>query len=370
MKDERLLKYQQIENYLLREISSGRYVPGERFFTENAIAERFHATAVTARKAFSALEERGYIVRRRGSGTFVRRLPERPLRLTMATRCVIGLFTGESGIDNSLKLGRMIFSLHQAIEEAGYLTMLGGETPEALLECGIQAAIVIGRIAPENVRKLTDAKIPAAALYPDPEITLPEVQFDYREAAERIVREFRSRGAERVMLTGIGDDAEIMLRAFEPPFREACSTSRSTLATASGAGASELLDAWLDGDDGVRRNSALFVLNSWSLPMVEDTLNRRRRRPGRDLSLLVHGSNALLIPGSPGYSIIDIDPTAAARALLQLLREEIRTPGAGIAPPPVPYGKILNRGSLLERPGNEPTNEHCFNPLVNCEEKS
>lgn len=367
MKDERLLKYQQIENYLLREISSGRYVPGERFFTENAIAERFHATAVTARKAFSALEERGYIVRRRGSGTFVRRLPERPRRLTMTTRCVIGLFTGENGIDNSLKLGRMIFALHRAIEGAGYLTMLGGETPEALLECGIQAAIVIGRIAPENVRKLADAKIPAAALYPDPEIALPEVQFDYREAAARIVREFRSRGAKRVMLTGSGHDADIMLRAFEAPFREICATIRLHCSTATGVDAPETLGTWLDGCG--TGDSALFILNSWSLPMVEDALQRRKLLPGRDLSLLVHGSNALLIPGSPGYSLIDIEPTTAAHALVQLLREQIREPGSEAAGPPVPYGAILDRGSLLKHSKEISSDELRLNSF-NCEEKS
>ena len=139
-------------------------------FTEGKIAIRFGTTTVTARKAFAALEERGYIMRRRGSGTYVRKLPERPRQLAMTTRCVIGLVTGENGVDNQLKIGRMIFALHRAIEEAGYLTMLGGENPEALLESGVHGVIVIGRIAGNWVRKLTESGVPVAALYPDPEI--------------------------------------------------------------------------------------------------------------------------------------------------------------------------------------------------------
>ena len=53
---ERVLKYQEIESYMLQELSSGRFSVEDRFFSEADVARQFDVTILTARKAFAQLE--------------------------------------------------------------------------------------------------------------------------------------------------------------------------------------------------------------------------------------------------------------------------------------------------------------------------
>lgn len=62
---------ERIRQQLVSDILKGRYVPGSAFPTELETAERFHASRVTVRRAYGALEEAGIIVRRRRVGTVV-----------------------------------------------------------------------------------------------------------------------------------------------------------------------------------------------------------------------------------------------------------------------------------------------------------
>ena len=71
---------------------------------------------------------------------------------------------------------------------------------------------------------------------------------------------------------------------------------------------------------------------------------------GKDISLLVNGSNALLIPSSPGYSIIDLDIPKAAENCMTLLQQMIRDPQAAVTGIVTPYGTIIERGSLCRPP--------------------
>ena len=91
----RVLKYQQIEGFLREELSSGKFQPEERFYSENEIAARFGVTQLTARKAFVALENAGFLKRKRGLGTFVARPPRTPERLALFRRCIVGVILPE-----------------------------------------------------------------------------------------------------------------------------------------------------------------------------------------------------------------------------------------------------------------------------------
>lgn len=56
---------------LVNEIVNGKYVPLGPFPSERQLMERFKASRVTVRSAVQDLEARGFVYRRRGSGTFV-----------------------------------------------------------------------------------------------------------------------------------------------------------------------------------------------------------------------------------------------------------------------------------------------------------
>jgi GntR family transcriptional regulator of arabinose operon len=64
--------YRKIRERLERDISGGRYRPGEKFPSEAALVERFGASRITVGRAVRELQERGLLDRVAGSGTYVR----------------------------------------------------------------------------------------------------------------------------------------------------------------------------------------------------------------------------------------------------------------------------------------------------------
>ncbi len=65
----------QIHARILLQLSAGRYQVGERLPTEKEIAACFDVSRPVVREALQGLQKEGLIEARRGSGTFVRRLP-------------------------------------------------------------------------------------------------------------------------------------------------------------------------------------------------------------------------------------------------------------------------------------------------------
>ncbi|MDI5933395.1 histidine utilization repressor [Halomonas sp. M4R5S39] len=63
--------YERIKEYLLKEIERGGFVPGDRIPAENRLAKDFGVSRMTANKAIRDLVQRGLLIRRTGSGTFV-----------------------------------------------------------------------------------------------------------------------------------------------------------------------------------------------------------------------------------------------------------------------------------------------------------
>ena len=67
--------YHQLKTAILREIEAGRWRPGERLPTEDALIARFHVSKITVRQALRDLAQMGYIRREQGRGTFVQGPP-------------------------------------------------------------------------------------------------------------------------------------------------------------------------------------------------------------------------------------------------------------------------------------------------------
>lgn len=65
-------KYVEIMNWLETEIVNGDLAFGEKIPSENELGERFSISRQTVRQATSVLESKGFLERRRGSGTYVK----------------------------------------------------------------------------------------------------------------------------------------------------------------------------------------------------------------------------------------------------------------------------------------------------------
>lgn len=63
--------HQQAEYYILERIQSGELKPGDQIPTENELAELLNASRPTIRQALNKLVMQGYIVRKKGIGSFV-----------------------------------------------------------------------------------------------------------------------------------------------------------------------------------------------------------------------------------------------------------------------------------------------------------
>ena len=76
--------YKWLAETLRSDISSGVYLPGDALPTEHELMRRYDLSSTTVRRAVHDLGREGWIYRRAGKGTFVKRskLGERLLRLT------------------------------------------------------------------------------------------------------------------------------------------------------------------------------------------------------------------------------------------------------------------------------------------------
>ena len=67
--------YHQLAEQLFEQIRGGAYPPGSKIPSEHELAERHGIGRPTVRQATDALIQRGVLVRKRGSGTYVRSVP-------------------------------------------------------------------------------------------------------------------------------------------------------------------------------------------------------------------------------------------------------------------------------------------------------
>jgi GntR family transcriptional regulator of arabinose operon len=65
-----LAKYQNIIDWINKEIDNGNLLPGEKIPSENELCERFGLSRQTVRHAIGKMSEDGLLESRRGSGTY------------------------------------------------------------------------------------------------------------------------------------------------------------------------------------------------------------------------------------------------------------------------------------------------------------
>lgn len=78
--------YQQIVRDIIREIALGNYAIGDRIPSENELAEKYHTSRITARKAIARLKEQGFLETYLGKGTYITQPDSTTYRISMAVR--------------------------------------------------------------------------------------------------------------------------------------------------------------------------------------------------------------------------------------------------------------------------------------------
>lgn len=66
-----VIKYQFIKDELLKEINSGKVKPGQKFYSESELKNRYDVSSATVIKAIQELVSEGLLVRYQGKGTFI-----------------------------------------------------------------------------------------------------------------------------------------------------------------------------------------------------------------------------------------------------------------------------------------------------------
>lgn len=67
-----MLKYVEISNDIRKKIIEGNYLPNERLPFEKEICDKYESSKMTVKKALDILVAEGLLIKRRGSGTFVK----------------------------------------------------------------------------------------------------------------------------------------------------------------------------------------------------------------------------------------------------------------------------------------------------------
>jgi GntR family transcriptional regulator len=114
--------YYDVMDFLLEDIQSGKYSPGARLPSEDQLAREFSVSRVTLREALRVLEDDGVIVRRHGSGTFVRDKRAVPIQNLSSIVSISTIFKRAGLEDRFIKVGIRKIPANQRIAEKLQIT--------------------------------------------------------------------------------------------------------------------------------------------------------------------------------------------------------------------------------------------------------
>lgn len=98
--------YVQLMNSIMEKMQNGEYQVGDKLDSERVMSQQYGINRLTVRKALKGLEEQGYIVAKRGSGTFVVKIPQGAPRIEQGsqTNMSLGMQIRQSGYASTRKV--------------------------------------------------------------------------------------------------------------------------------------------------------------------------------------------------------------------------------------------------------------------------
>lgn len=92
-----MLKYEKIAFDIKEDILSEKYKPNEQLPFEKELCEKYNVSKMTVKKALDLLVNDGLIIKRRGSGTFVKDMTEKEIQRIIEKKQFSGLTTTSIG---------------------------------------------------------------------------------------------------------------------------------------------------------------------------------------------------------------------------------------------------------------------------------
>lgn len=300
-----LPKYQQVISFLLEELSANKFKIGDKFYSENQIAEKFKISPITASKALNFLSEEKLISRRKGSGTYVKKIPAVPSQIKIIENRSIGIITGDVFFE-SPKSGDVIYHLFKALSDVGFLVNLSCQSVEKLLLAKVDGIITVGSFSDKLVKDLKKSNIPVVGYGPFLKKYFPCVFPDYKEIADIVCSHFYNAGRSRMLFAGMGEDASIVyneviagkkdfLRKYKLP------ASAVSSAITKGGNIKQILTNRLGRAD---KPDAIFLMNWLSIRPTLQALAQQNMSVPDDISIIVQGASALDVHTTPVMSAI------------------------------------------------------------------
>lgn len=146
-------KYRQIADAMKRDIREAGLAPHDSFLTDKSAGERYGASRITIRSAFSQLEEEGIVYRVRARGTMISAEPGRRIRFV----AYIGQCVATNGIEPALVRGVEDYLITQdtnvVICNTDNSPARADQYLRRLTDFGIDGVVLIPMLAPaaENV---------------------------------------------------------------------------------------------------------------------------------------------------------------------------------------------------------------------------
>lgn len=334
--------YQLIINELMTELSFRKFGVGDAFYTEDELIKRFNVAKMTVREALRRMNDAGYITQRRGVGTFVRAVPDKPYRMKITHHCMLGVLPGKRGFKGSIPLTRMLAALHDKAFAKGYILCLGHQEAAPLLEGQIDGMIVLGDLEAAEIHRLQTAQVSVIGIGGKYRGVFPTLTTDMHLAGRQAWDYLFARGYRRIALVGVGKDAETVAAQMLPGILEAAAPENViNLVGHDALGRLELLLK--------ERGScpdALLLMNGGPVLPVLRLLDGRGLRVPSDIAMLVHGDKVMELDVIPPLSIIRHDFDQAATIAMEMMTRMLQ----GATGADESYGSfILERGSCPQR---------------------
>ncbi len=94
--------YVQLMNSIIEKMQQGEYQVGDRLDSERAMSQQYGINRLTVRKALKGLQEQGYLMAKRGSGTFVVKIPQDSPKIEQGAQAnmSLGMQIRQAGYDS------------------------------------------------------------------------------------------------------------------------------------------------------------------------------------------------------------------------------------------------------------------------------
>ncbi len=338
--------YQVIINELLEELSFGKFAVGDPFYTEEMLISRFKVAKMTVREAMRRLVDNGFINRKRGMGSYVTSLPDKPCRIKVTKHCVLGILPGKRGFKGNIPLSRMLAAFHDEAFKKGYMLYLGSEKATPLIEAQVDGIIIFGELDRDNIQKIKKTNIPTITINRKYEKIFPTVTTDMRKAGYSSWNYLCNQGYQQVALVGVGNDAETVEHLLLPGIKQAMTDAgvdESNLYNLVGYNALENLEKLLTGS---RIPDALLLMNWAAIYPALRLLDKHKIKMPDDIGVLVHGEKAVELNTPVPLSIISHDFNQAAMTVMDILLKLMRGEKAGNSSFD---GFVIERGSCPKK---------------------